>query len=468
MTSIFKNEKLLKLNNNWKFENIIVLIFMIFGILGWQFNYAIGAIPTIILSLVLMLFYDDFKYGIPAILVLLFSYGVGFDSQKFPFDIVIPVAIFVIFVVIFTIRKFNIEKLKKIKSLIGMSILAISFILPIFWANFSSEFSVFYVMYFSWLMYTLLYLLLYMNISKNAFRILVFSLSWLACLLGYELVIELMRLTKAEPNRSFMSFTYYIGWGLCNEAGIILCFIMPFIFYELISSKSLAVTLISIFKIFLSLFFIFITNSRGSLLFGIIEFIVLFIIMFFKSFDLKRQKLQLFSFSIIVVITVVGYIMIKYEALTDISNTIFKEGFDSNGRSEMWSDAIKIWTSSFRNVVFGSGIISEIKEKSLYHEVMPTFVVYHSTVLEVLVSAGLIGFIGLVIHMFEKFKMLFRVEKTLAIFMLVGYIVVDIYGMIDNTYGMYYYMVPLMIVFAVINNSKNYKLYNRRDYSLLF
>lgn len=468
MISKFKTERLLKLNNNWKFENLIALLFILFGILGWQFNYALGAIPTILLSVILMILSDDFKYAIPAILVLLFSYGVGFDSQKFPFDIVIPVAIFVIFVVIFTIRKFNIKKLKRIKSYIGISILAISFILPICWANFSSEFSVFYVMYFSWLMYLLLYLLLFMNISKNAFRMLVFSLSWLAILLGYELAMELFRLKMAEPDRNIMSFTYYIGWGLCNEAGIILCFIMPFIFYELISSKSNMITLISICKLFLSLAFVFITNSRGSLLFAIAEFITLFIIMFFIKYDYKRQKLQYLSFLLIMATTIGITIMIKFDLLTLISNTTFKEGFDSNGRTEMWIDAINIWKSSFRNVVFGSGIISEIKEKSLYHEVMPTFVVYHSTLFEVLVSAGIIGFVGLVIHFIEKYKMLFKIEKNFSIFLLVGYIIVDIYGIIDNTYGMYYYMVPLVIVFAVLNNTKNYNLYNTKNDMILF
>ena len=463
-----RTEKLLKLNNNWKFENLIALLFMLFGILGWQFNYALGAIPTILLSVVLMILYDDFKYALPAILVLLFSYGVGFDSQKFPFDIVIPVAIYVIFVVIFTIRKFNVKKFKRIKSFIGITILAISFILPILWANFSSEFSVFYVMYFSWLMYLLLYLLLFMNISRNAFRMLVFSLSWLAMLLGYELAMELIRLKNAEPDRNIMSFTYYIGWGLCNEAGIMLCFIMPFIFYELIESKSLSITLISIGKLFLSLVFVFITNSRGSLIFSITEFIAMFIIMFFIKYDYKRQKIQLLSFLLIIAITVGIMIIIKYDLLSLISSTTFKEGFDSNGRTEMWNDAFKIWSSSFRNVIFGSGIISEIKEKSMYHEVMPTFVVYHSTIFEVLVSGGIIGIVGLAIHFFEKYKMLYKINKNFSILLLIGYILVDLYGMIDNTYGMYYYMVPLMMVFAVLNNSNDYRLYDTKNDMVIF
>ena len=65
MMSKFKTERLLKLNNNWKFENLIALLFIVFGILGWKFNYALGAIPTILLSVILMILSDDFKYAIP-------------------------------------------------------------------------------------------------------------------------------------------------------------------------------------------------------------------------------------------------------------------------------------------------------------------------------------------------------------------------------------------------------------------
>ena len=32
---------------------------------------------------------------------------------------------------------------------------------------------------------------------------------------------------------------------------------------------------------------------------------------------------------------------------------------------------------------------------------------------------------------------------------------VDIYGMIDNTYHMYYFMIPLMIIMAVVDAGKD-------------
>ena len=40
---------------------------------------------------------------------------------------------------------------------------------------------------------------------------------------------------------------------------------------------------------------------------------------------------------------------------------------------------------------------------------------------------------------------------------------VDLYGLIDNTYGMYYYMVPLCITMATINNCSDTELFKNNE-----
>ena len=37
------------------------------------------------------------------------------------------------------------------------------------------------------------------------------------------------------------------------------------------------------------------------------------------------------------------------------------------------------------------------------------------------------------------------------IYILIGFVVVDLYGMIDNTYGMYYFMIPVVILMASLD-----------------
>ena len=57
--------------------------------------------------------------------------------------------------------------------------------------------------------------------------------------------------------------------------------------------------------------------------------------------------------------------------------------------------------------------------------------------------------------------------EELLWFLLVGYILVDIYGMADNTYHMYYYMIAISIIMACID-SDNYYNNKEIDYMKLF
>lgn len=469
MFSLVKNEKVIKLNNKWEFEIILCLIFVIFGILGWQINYALGAIPTILLTIALMLIYNKFKYAIPAILELLFSIGTGFTVEEFPFHIVIPVVLFIAFIFFFTIYNFKKNKLKHIKACIGMIVLSISFIIPIFWCTaITKETTMFYVMYFSWLMYTLLFVLLCFNLEKDSFRITVFAITSLVFLIGYEIIITVVKMHLENPEENILSFWYYIGWGLCNEAGIMLCFIMPFIFYEFIKSNKIYLTLFSIFKMFFLLLCIVLTTSRGAILIGGIEFVLLSIILLIIKYEDKKIKLTYFITSCSMAVVAGMAIIVRTNLLDNVSSNIFYDKLGANGREEIYQMGIDSFTKSPRNIIFGSGIISKVRGDALYHGRQDTFVVYHNSFLEVLVSAGIIGVIGLLIHLYEKYKMLFKKGLPFLLIFSIGYLMVDLYGMIDNTYGMYYYMVPLCIVMSVMQINDSFEVYSKTSVYQLF
>ncbi len=449
-----------KLNNNYFFESFLCFIFCVFGFLGWKFNYLFVSIPVITISVILLWLLNDFKYAIPAILVLLFSYGNGFVVEEFPFDIVIPVAIFVFILILFTIKNGNFKNIKSIKKNIGMLIISVAFIIPIFWSNLvTEETSVYYVMYFSWSLYYILFLLLCINLKKGSFRIVVFAFSWIAMLIVCELASELYACYLTNTDRNILSWWYYIGWGLCNEAGIVLCFIMPFIFYEMYKAKKLPFTLVSLIKIFILLVGILITESRGALLFGGFEFTCLLIVLIILKTPNKLVKV--FSIILVLEISLITMLVVTdYKLFDDVMNGIFSVKLDDLGRKEIWYGGIDCWSENARNIIFGSGIISEIKELNLYRGMADSFVVYHSTVIETMVSSGIIGLIGLGIHFGEKYSQLKCKNIPVFIIFGVGYFVVDLYGLIDNTYGMYYYMVPLVIAMATFNNNDSFELFD--------
>jgi len=458
--------KIKELNTNWKFEYFVPLVYMLFGILGWEFNYLIGAIPIILFSTIMLFIFNDFKYAIPACLALLFSYNKGYVVEEFPFDIVIPVAIYALLVIIFSIKNFKSFKLKKIRSCIGMTIISIAFVIPIFWADLiTKETSIYYVMYFSWLIYLLIFVFLVINLGNKSFKIILSSFTWLAVLLTFELAISVLRLHIEEPEKNILSFWFYIGWGLCNEAGIVLCFIIPFIFYEFIKTNNIWFACISLSKIAIAVIGIVLTTSRGSLLFGGVEILLLFVSLFFIKFNNKTNKICL-----LVLFGTIGLmlalIITKNKLIEDIFANIFDRDFDDNGRSEKWISGLECWLKSTKTVIFGSGVVSEIVTLNLFRGYAESFEVYHSTTLEILISSGIIGLTGLGIHFAEKYTQLKGKGLAFILIFGVGYLMVDLYGLIDNTYGMYYYMVPLVITMAAFNNNDNFELFDNKNNGL--
>ena len=109
-------------------------------------------------------------------------------------------------------------------------------------------------------------------------------------------------------------------------------------------------------------------------------------------------------------------------------------------------------------IIFGNGIISEMQVGG-FTGFDTVYTVYHSTFFETLTVAGSVGIIALAFHFFEKYKQIFKYEKEFMLVLLVGYLFLDLYGMIDNTYGMYYYMVPLVILMASLDNPNEMKLF---------
>ena len=65
---------------------------------------------------------------------------------------------------------------------------------------------------------------------------------------------------------------------------------------------------------------------------------------------------------------------------------------------------------------------------------------------------GIFGVLCLGYHFIQKYYYLAKTDRVFFCVIGIGFLFVDVYGMIDNTYHMYYYMVPLMVILAVIDS----------------
>ena len=95
-----------------------------------------------------------------------------------------------------------------------------------------------------------------------------------------------------------------------------------------------------------------------------------------------------------------------------------------------------------------------IKELFTVGEVQEGQVVFHSTFFQTLIVGMIFCLVFLIIHLVQKYKMLLSLEKKLAIPLFISFIMVDAYGMIDNTYHMFYYMIPLVTILACFDSAK--------------
>lgn len=457
MLPIFKSERFSKLNNNWLFECFIVFLYFVVSVIGWKFSYSYAGMGIVSLTLILLFVFNDFKYAIPAVIYIIFSYNGGYESTQFPGQIVLYGSLLIVLIILFTIFNFKKENFKKPISYIGISLLTVFCIIPIFWNEVITDNKMLYALYFTWVLYIVVFLVFLINLGKNSLRIFIFTFCFLAVLIAIECFLKLWVYHNEDPSVNILSFGYHIGWGVNNEAGIMILFCMPFIVYALIKSPNVGISAIILSILGVSVIGLILTNSRGTYLFGAIELLALFILTIIYS---KKRITNLILLLMFVGLGILG-IHFYYgldKLFKDVLNYVFSNGLESNSRFELWERAFNLWKRNPLTIIFGSGIISEMQVGG-FTGFDTVYTVYHSTFFETLTVAGSVGIIALAFHFFEKYKQIFKYEKEFMLVLLVGYLFLDLYGMIDNTYGMYYYMVPLVILMASLDNPNQMKLF---------
>ena len=135
-----------------------------------------------------------------------------------------------------------------------------------------------YFLYFNYLLYFLVYLLFLFILDKKSFRFIKLSMGYMALLLAMECILYVYSNGLVKG--------YNMGWGICNEAGILMMVGISFVFIDLIKAKKLEELFIPSAKI-------------GIILFGIgntiIEFYYLFCIIFTSSSNTKFWSIEVFG-----------------------------------------------------------------------------------------------------------------------------------------------------------------------------
>lgn len=449
------------INNNRSFESMYVLIVALITSLFWILGtmkivpcYS-SLIALAIIASVSLLLLNDFKYFIPCVISFIFANPDGYKSDELPLPMLICGFSLVGVLLVFTV--FNYKKISfknKNKSFIALIYFAIFSFIPLIYHNLITvEVKTLIFVYFSYILYLGIYIFFLANMNEDSKRITFKACEMIALICAIECIAKVILLHEQDPNKPLLSMWYFLGWGLCNEAGIMICFGLPFLFMKTKSFSKWYEYIFFIFELAIIVVGMLVTTSRGTYLFGSILIVLLTIL----SFVFSKNKIK-YSLSIVVslIILLVG-IQLMFglkDFVNEIIDEVFEKNLDSNGRYALFDTAVKLWNDGLPSILFGKGWVAERLKTMTYYGMQEGYMVYHSTFFETLACYGALGVFAMVFHFYEKYKTLFKLEKFECFALLLGFVLVDLYGMIDNTYHFYYYMIPLIILMASLDASK--------------
>jgi hypothetical protein len=275
----------------------------------------------------------------------------------------------------------------------------------------------------------------------------------MAIVIVFEEMVELYTLKVNYPELDLKTVTFYsLGWGCSNEAGILLLMAMPFCFISFIKKEECKYYLINMLVILFIGVGVLLTLSRGTYLIGFIELASLCVYGFIKAKNRLFYTILIAFSAMLFLVTIQACFGIGNYFYNIVINGVFLNRLGDNNRFELWKNAYTFYSFDFVRMTFGTGFIAELSNSYTRSGVQLCQIVYHSTLFEMMVVGGNLGIAFLIIHFIEKYRGLKNVDKSLIVIVLIGYFFVDLYGLIDNTYGMYYYMIVLVIIMASIDS----------------
>ena len=475
--------KLNGLSKTKYFDDCLILLLAFITFVGWtistmtNISIMLGLDLLIIIAVLLILFLHDLKYLIPVAIYLIYNIANEVSgANAIPIDLVIAVMIFAGVLIYHTIK--NKIDFSKMKSVLGLLGLAVCEIIPLIWA-FNITFLnqelneirhmdlVWYVLYLGDLGYLVIYCLFANGIKANSKQMFIKTMSYLSILITLECMVCVINQLRDGTIDNIFDAYYWLGWGLCNEAGIMLCFSCPFTFYILAKKKNVLDMLIYVAILGITGIGVLITTSRGAYLIFGLEFIALVVVTFIKAENKKVFRIMVYvAIGLAIVVAV-----IFHNKVISVSQSLFDKVFGtgiedgaidlskiSNRRFELWYMATDYTASDWYKILFGPGFACDIEPQE--SGVVGNYVygpqVFHSFIYETMAIGGVFGLACLSLHMSQKYYRISMFDKNTFIYFLVAYISLDLYGLMDNTYHMYYFMIPLVIGIAVLDREADY------------
>lgn len=449
-------EKIKRTLSDFIYSDTYIYVLSFLSLLAWVIEhftsfpcYYIFLSIEVIFSLIVLFVGEDVYPYIP----LLLNGFYCIDSPKVSFNDY-PIYLFIsagilLFSIIFTCIKNKIDVLSG-KLLIPNIIIAIVYAFTSYFNIGKQESIIYYFFPLVLFIYLPIYIL-FSTKSKNDYSK---KIATLFVLGGLITLIETLLIYLSSDNVleliKIKSPLLYSGWIYSNLAGVFLCFSLGYSFYLLVEStnkKDIIKNLVFTALIYLG---IFLTLSRGIILVSLLSLIP-YLILLFKRINQDHERFVLYSLLSILGVGII-FFAINYRfiiAFIDRTITLIKEGNIASGRGEIYQSALTKFSSSFTTIIFGNGFIASLIDSS-----EAGFVLYHQLILQVLVSAGLIGLVVIIYFIIKTYKQFLIGKTNYGLFTFIALISLLVISMFDNCFLTPIFMICLYISIAGLRNEQ--------------
>ncbi len=281
-------------------------------------------------------------------------------------------------------------------------------------------------------------------------RILFFASLLLLAELSYNIGLGFFLENLDKPMRERISlgmksswFHGDFGWANINDVVIHITLLMGSQFYFIIKHPK---NILYWITPLLTGFIVFVSASRGGYLSMFLSFLI------YVPYVIKKTN-KWGILNMIYAFILVALALYELRLLVEIAYEIAIQGglddldsFTSN-RLTLYRHALDIYKEF---PVFGGGweAMTDIGNPDRIQ-------VFHSTLFHTLAVMGTFGLLGLVYYFYQTFKFLFKHRFVVKSLILIGIIVSQIHGLIDNTMYMIVYTLATLLLFAMLETIEN-------------
>lgn len=233
-------------------------------------------------------------------------------------------------------------------------------------------------------------------------------LAWMGMCIGFVVLIQLLE--NYFSGRIFMSGTgtidrelIYAGWGMHNNIGGMMAFMLPFPFYLACTQKNSWVYNVLGTVLLLG---VIVSCSRTSMLVAMLVYIVCEILL------LRRKECRKSNIAVCLIIFTAVALMcvIFFRKLMDVFDLFFEELFVMSERDNLLSFGFKQFR---RNPIFGGSFFPQGPYVPWDWSTSDSFSSFfpprwHNTLIQMLASCGIVGFCSYCFHRWQTIQLLLR------------------------------------------------------------